>query len=71
MSVADLTPSQIQAMSKAMGHRVDPNRLETLTAGVNRLLAGLAALDTVDISNCERAETIDLLNIKLDDIPKP
>ncbi len=71
MSEGPLTPEQINAAAEALNHRVDPRRLEALTQGVNKLLANLAALDALDLGGCERAETLDLLNIKIEDFPEP
>ena len=38
---------------------------------MNRLNASLAALDGLDLKDCERAETLDLLNLKVEDVPEP
>lgn len=57
-------------MAGAMGHRVAPERLDALTEGVNRLLASFAALDGLDLGELERAETLDLLNLKPEDFPE-
>lgn len=69
MSGKNLTPDQIKAMAEAMGHRVAAERLGALTDGVNRLLSSLEALDGLDLEGLERAETLDLLNLKPEDFP--
>lgn len=53
-----------------MNHCVAPQRLAALTAGVNRLNASLAPLDALDLSDCERAETLDLLSLRVEDVPE-
>ncbi len=50
--------------------RVAPERLDALTAGVNRLNASLAALDALDLKDCERAETLDVLTLKVENVPE-
>ncbi|MBI3128610.1 MAG: amidase [Candidatus Tectomicrobia bacterium] len=64
------TEEQIKAFAEAMNHRVAPERLDALTAGVNRLNASLAALDALDLKDCERAETLDVLTLKVENVPE-
>ena len=65
-----LTEDQVKALAGTMSHPVAPHRLAGLTAGVNRLNAQLAALDGLDLKDCERAETLDLLNLKAEGMPE-
>lgn len=70
MTEREFTIDEIRAMAESMGHHIHSNRLNELTAGVNRLNATLAQLNTLDLGNCERAETLDLLSIRLEDLPE-
>ena len=70
MTEREFTPDEIRAMAESMDHKIHPSRLSDLTAGVNRLNATLAQLNTLDLGNCERAETLDLLSIRLEDLPE-
>ena len=71
MTERELSAEEVSAMAEGMGHRVLPARLEELTAGVNRLLALCATLDAFDPGGAERAETIDFLRLKPEDLPAP
>jgi aspartyl-tRNA(Asn)/glutamyl-tRNA(Gln) amidotransferase subunit A len=70
MTEREFTPDEIRAMAESMGHNIQPNRLSDLTAGVNRLNATLDKLNSLDLGDCERAETLDLLSIRLEDLPE-
>lgn len=71
MNEYNLTPEEIHSIADSMAHKVDPNRLAALTEGVNQLNSKLAKLNTLDLSDCERAETLDFLNLNLEDFPEP
>ncbi|MEE9240922.1 MAG: amidase [bacterium] len=60
---------EINRMAEGIGHRVAPNRLEGLTDGVNQLMARMEELDHLDLGDCERAETIHLLQLKVQEVP--
>ncbi len=74
MSVGNNDPVGISAddignIANGFGHRVDPTRLDGLASGVSRLMRQLEALDDLDIAGCERAETINLLELRAKDMP--
>ena len=64
---------RILAMAKTMGYEVDRDKIspEKLARGVSDMLAGLEKLDDLNLGDCERAETLNLLTIDLDAIPRP
>ena len=61
------------AMAKTMGYAIDRNKIspEALAQGVAKVLAGLEKLDDLDLDDCERAETLNLLEMDFDSIPSP
>ncbi len=65
--------AHILAMSKTMGYRIDEDKIapDALARGVSSMLAGLGQLDSLDLDNCERAETLNLLEMDFDSIPPP
>ncbi|MBI2179077.1 MAG: hypothetical protein HYU38_12235 [Candidatus Tectomicrobia bacterium] len=65
-----LTEDQVKTMAGTMSHPAAPERLAALTAGVNHLNAQFAALDALDLADCERAETLDLLNLRVEEVPE-
>ena len=64
----ELTTEDILKMSSAIGYSVDPGRLKNLTGGVSRLMNSLSKLDSLEIDNFQRADTINLLQITLEEI---
>ena len=65
---AGISADDIKKIANGFGHPVDPNRLDGLASGVSRLMRQLEALDELDIAGCERAETINLLELSCVDI---
>jgi hypothetical protein len=65
---AEISADDIEKIASRLGHRVDPDRLDGLAAGVSLLMRQLDELDNLDISGCERAETMNLLELKAEDI---
>ena len=65
--------SHILAMAKTMGYAIDLDKIspEGLAQGVSKVLAGLEKLDDLDLGDCERAETLNLLEMDFDSIPSP
>ena len=65
--------SHILAMAETMGYAVDLDKIapEALAQGVSNMLAGLEKLDGLDLGDCERAETLNLLEMDFDSIPPP
>ncbi len=61
------------AMAKTMGYAIDRDKIspEGLAQGVSNMLAGLEKLDDLDLDDCERAETLNLLEMDFDSIPPP
>lgn len=57
--------------AESMGYAVRPERLAGLARGVAHALSGLKALDELNLDGCERAETLNLLDMDLDAVPKP
>ena len=66
--LAGISADDIGNIANGFGHPVDPNRLDGLASGVSRLMRQLEALDELDIAGCERAETINLLELSCVDI---
>lgn len=67
----DEAARHILHMAESMGYAVRRERLADLARGVEGALAGLRALDELDLAGCERAETLNLLEMDFDAIPKP
>ncbi len=67
------TAAHVLAMAKTMGYRIDEDKIspDGLAQGVTNMLAGLEKLDDLDIDDCERAETLNLLEMDFDTIPSP
>ncbi len=65
---AEISVDDIEKVANGIGHRVDPDRLDGLAAGVSLLMRQLEELDNLDISGCDRAETMNLLELKVEDI---
>ena len=65
--------AHILAMAKTMGYAIDLDKIspEALAQGVSNMLAGLEKLDDLDLGDCERAETLNLLEMDFDSIPPP
>ncbi len=65
--------AHILAMAKTMGYAIDADKIspEGLAQGVTSMLAGLEKLDDLDLGDCERAETLNLLEMDFDSIPSP
>ena len=63
--------THILAMAKTMGYAIDLDKISTeaLAQGVSKVLAGLEKLDDLDLDDCERAETLNLLEMDFDSIP--
>ena len=63
----------ILAMAKTMGYAIDADKIspESLAQGVANMLSGLQKLDDLNLDGCERAETLNLLEMDFDSIPKP
>ncbi|MBT7857683.1 MAG: hypothetical protein HN720_12235 [Nitrospinaceae bacterium] len=59
----DFSADDIKRIASGIGYRVDPKRLDGLASGLSRLIRQLEALDDLDIDGCERAETINLLEL--------
>ena len=57
--------------AESMGYAVRRERLADLARGAAGALAGLKALDELNLHGCERAETLNLLDMDLDAVPKP
>ena len=60
-------------MAKTMGYAIDADKIapESLAQGVANMLSGLKKLDDLVLDGCERAETLNLLDMDFDSIPKP
>jgi len=58
---ASISADEVGNIANGFGHRVDPKRLDGLASGVSRLMCQLEALDNLNVTGCERAETINLL----------
>lgn len=65
--------AHILAMAKTMGYAIDRDKIspEALAQGVTNMLAGLVKLDDLNLDDCERAETLNLLEMDFDSIPPP
>ena len=65
--------AHVLAMAKTMGYAIDLDKIapEALAQGVTNMLAGLEKLDDLDLDDCERAETLNLLEMDFDSIPPP
>ncbi|MCY4383938.1 MAG: amidase [Nitrospinae bacterium] len=65
--------AHILAMAKTMGYRIDKDKIspDGLAQGVTNMLAGLEKLDDLALDDCERAETLNLLDMDFDSIPSP
>ena len=65
--------AHILAMAETMGYTIDRDKIspEALARGVANMLAGLEKLDGLDLDDCERAETLNLLEMDFDSIPSP
>ena len=65
--------AHILAMAKTMGYEIDRDNIspDALAQGVSNMLAGLKQLDDLDLDDCERAETLNLLEMDFDSIPPP
>ncbi len=65
--------AHVLAMAKTMGYAIDLDKIspEALEQGVTNMLAGLEKLDDLDLDDCERAETLNLLEMDFDSIPSP
>ena len=65
--------THILAMAETMGYAVDADKIspEALAQGATNMLAGLKQLDGLDLDDCERAETLNLLEMDFDSIPPP
>ena len=63
--------AHVLAMAKTMGYAIDLDKIapEALAQGVSNMLAGLKQLDGLDLDDCERAETLNLLEMDFDSIP--
>ena len=63
----------VLTMAKTMGYQIDKDKIapEALAQGVTNMLAGLEKLDDLDLDDCERAETLNLLEMDFDSIPPP
>lgn len=68
-NVASLTEEQVRAQAAAIGHRVQPKRLKTLTRDVNRELVRFAALDSLPLDDCPRADELNLLELDVRHFP--
>ena len=65
--------AHILAMAKTMGYAIDLDKIapKALAQGVANMLAGLEKLDDLKLDDCERAETLNLLEMDFDSIPGP
>ena len=65
--------AHVLAMAKTMGYAIDLDKIapEALAQGVSNMLAGLKQLDDLNLDGCERAETLNLLEMVFDSIPPP
>ncbi len=61
----------VSFLAKTMGYAAAPERLDRLAGGVESVLSSLRALDALPLEGCERAETLHLLEMDVDAIPKP
>ncbi len=61
--------AHILRMAKNMGYAAAPQRSGRLAEGVENALSALQELDRLNLDGCERAETLNLLEIDLDSIP--
>ncbi len=66
--LVEISAEEINNIANGFGHSIDPIRLGELAIGVSRLMRQLEELDHLDISGCERAETINLLELKAEDM---
>ncbi len=65
--------AHVLAMAKTMGYAIDKDKIspDGLAQGVSNMLAGLEKLDDLVLDDCERAETLNLLDMDFDSIPSP